>query len=192
MTIHTKIPKKIDPENLSLKDWDDLPDMKDITNMMPMCSQMMGDHPDKQEVLVVLASFMNQFLAWHKILLGGTANTEEMENIMTGESIVLDMTNDWFRRTKPMLEPVLLECKSCLSMARILKAIGETDPDRLEEEMDLVWYQLVRMWDFIPWFTFMCTGSMITFTSVKLLMTRYCVSAKPNFIEDYRRMRANG
>lgn len=189
MTIHTNQQTELPKGQMPLKEWEHLPDMVDITDIMPMCSQLMADHPDRDETIVALATFVNQFLSWQNILLGGNANAEEMENIMTGESIVLDMTNDWFRRTKPMLEPVLMQCKSCLTLTRILKAIGKTDESRLEEEMDLVWYQFVRMWDFVPWFTFMCTGSTVVYTSVRLLMSRYCVCAKPEFTKRYLEMR---
>jgi len=122
-------------------------------------------------------------------LLGGVADAEGMENILMNESIVLDLTNDWFRRSKPMLEPVLMECKSCLTMVRILKAIGDEDKSRLDEEIDLVWFQFVRMWDFIPWFVFMGSGSVAVYTSIKMLMSRYCVVAKPEFVKRYREMR---
>jgi len=189
MTIHGTNQAPPIKGQMPLKEWGDLPDMVDVTDIMPMCAQLMGDHPDRDETIIALASFVNQFLSWQNILLGGSATAEEMENIMTGESIVLDMTNDWFRRTKPILDPVIMQCKSCLTLTRILKAIGKTDDNRLEEEMDLVWYQFVRMWDFVPWFTFMCTGSMVVYTSVRLLMSRYCVCAKPEFTKRYLEMR---
>ena len=189
MTIHSENIVQEEEENISIQGWGDLPDLSDVTDLMPMCSSIIGDHADRDECLVAIAMFMNQFLAWHKVLLGNQATVEEMENIMSGESIVLDMTNDWFRRSKPLLEPMIMQCKSCLTVVRVLKVIGKTDQSRLEEEIELVWSQFVRMWDFIPWFVFMCTGSTASFIGMRLLMSRYCTTAKPHFIEDYRVLR---
>ena len=106
-----------------------------------------------------------------------------------GEGVVLELTNDWYLRARTPLQTVLMESKSCLTMVRILQSIGDNDSSGLEDEIELVWYQFVRMWEFIPWFVFVATGSVSVYTSIRMLMCRYYVVAKPKFVEDYRAMR---
>lgn len=172
-----------------IKDWSNLPPMSDMKSVLEVCRLFLKDHPDAQEVLSALVIFVEQMEIWQDISMGKKPSLLEMETMVTGEGIVLDMTNEWFARNKRTLDIALMECRSAMTVVRLIRTIGDSSPDKIDEEIEIVWQHFVRSWDFIPWFMFVATGSVTLYSSIKVLMCRYVIDAKPEFLKNYMKFR---
>lgn len=172
-----------------IADWKAIPPMKTMHDVLQTCSVMLDEHPHKNEVMSVLIVFVEQMDIWQAISMGRKPSLLQMETMVTGEGIVLDMTNDWFARNKTAIDMSLMECRSAMTVVRLIRTIGDSVPDKFHEEIEIVWQHFVRAWDFIPWIMFVATGSVTLYSSIKVIMCRYVIDAKPNFIKVYTEFR---
>lgn len=131
------------------------------------------------EVEEVIGVFVRTFGNMTKNFKGETISPEEMETLFMGESMMLDLNNNWYRQFKPIIEPVMANCKISMINATILK--NRADHLKHSTDDESIWSMLISSWDFIPWIIFVANGDMKSFISAKEMFRRMIIISKPHF-----------
>lgn len=141
--------------------------------------QLVSPRKDQMECEEVIGVFLRVFTNMSKSVRGEQLSTSEVEQLFMSETLMLELNNTWYRAVKPILDPIIAECKVSLMTALVLKTRDEEL--RHESDDDTIWALTVSSWDFLPWVIFMATGNIKAYISSKEMFTRMIVISKDKF-----------
>jgi len=163
-----RLRKKLKEKNLE-EVWDQVDSIKSPSDYLAHVAAFVLEHDRRDEIIETAEIFIQTFLTWQKVILGEKVSEDEFEAAMLDLSIALEIGNPWYKSVRPVLEPFIVDAKASFAVARAITKVGVKYEGA---EPDMIWQQLSKMWEFIPWLIFVATGNMTSYIACKILTAR--------------------
>lgn len=174
------------PSKSTLEDLErTLSNLQSITSdsdLMDVVRILLADIPAQDSLAgqEVIGVYVKLFTNMIKSMKGQDISRLQMEALFAGEAVNLELSNTWFIAVKPVVQPVLSDCRMSLMTAGALHDRGLTS----QMENDTKKLLIQSAWGFIPWLIFLRTNSLKAYMTAKEIMTRMIVISPEYFGTD--------